>query len=227
MPGRVPPVHAFLIGGGRDDAAVLASHRPFVAALDGGAAACVALDDPARWESALRASGATDVRMLTPPERPDITGCAGVYVAGGLTPDYQAWLANDTSWLPRDVVYAGFSAGAAIAGRRALVGGWRAVVDGVEVAVCDEDAGEDLDLIEVRDGLGVVDVLVDVHAAQWGTLGRLSHAVLAEGVEGWAIDEGTAVEFRDGSVAAVHGVGAAARVVPAGDGTVTVRFTTR
>jgi cyanophycinase len=226
MPGRVAPVHAFLIGGGRDDAAVLASHRPFVAALAGGAVACLAQDDPDRWESALRAAGASDVRMLAPPDRPDVSGCAGVYVAGGLTPDYQAWLAGDPSWLPRDAVYAGFSAGAAIAGRRALVGGWRAVVDGVEVAVCDEDAGEDLDLLEVRDGLGVVDALVDVHAAQWGTLGRLCHAVRAEGVEGWAIDEGTAVEFRDGAVVAVRGVAAAAHVVPAGDGAVAVHFTT-
>jgi cyanophycinase len=227
MPGRVPRVHAFLIGGGRDDAAVLASHRPFVAAL--GAApsvACLALEDPDRWQGALRAAGADEVRVvLGPDERPDVSGCAGVFVAGGLTPAYQAWLAADPSWLPEGAVYAGFSAGAAIAGRRALVGGWRAVVDGAEVAVVDEDAGEYLDPVTVRDGLGVVDALIDVHAAQWGTLGRLCHAVAAEGVAGFAIDEGTCAEFRDGQLAAVHGLGAVAHVTPAGD-SVTVRFLT-
>jgi cyanophycinase len=70
--------------------------------------------------------------------------------------------------------------------------------------------------------------LVDVHAAQWGTLGRLGHAVLAEGdsAEGWAIDEGTALECREGRPVAVHGIGAAARVrsVDGAAGEVAVRF---
>ena len=221
-------MHAFLIGGGRDEAAVLAAHRPFVDALAGsGLVVCLVLDegdetDPSRWEANLRAAGAADVRVVVvspsrPPAAGDLDGAAGVYVAGGLSPGYQEVLAPDPSWLPRDAVYAGFSAGAAVAGRRALVGGWRAVVGGTEVAVVDDGAGEDLDLVEVRDGLGVVDVLADVHAAQWGTLGRLCHAVLAEGIEGWAIDEGTALECRDGRPVAVHGVGAAARVVSGSD----------
>jgi cyanophycinase len=226
-------MHAFLIGGGRDEAAVLAAHRPFVAALpDGGTVACLVLHegdetDPARWEGNLRAAGASEVQVAvvsasSPP--PSLTGVAGVYVAGGLTPGYQEVLAADPSWLPEDAVYAGFSAGAAIASRRALVGGWRAVVGGAEVAVVDDGAGEDLDVITVRDGLGVVDVLVDVHAAQWGTLARLCHAVLGEGIEGWAIDEGTALECVDGRAVAVHGVGAAARVVPGSGGAVSVSF---
>jgi cyanophycinase len=226
-------MHAFLIGGGRDEAAVLAAHRPFVAALDGPVVG-FALDegdetDTARWEGNLRAAGATDARVVVvspsrPPVAGDLEGAAGVYVGGGLSPGYQEVLTADLGWLRPDLVYAGFSAGAAVAGRRALVGGWRAVVGGVEVAVCDEDAGEDLELVEVRDGLGVVDVLADVHAAQWGTLGRLCHAVLAEGAEGWAIDEGTVLECRDGLPVAVHGVGAAARAVPSADGSVSVSF---
>jgi cyanophycinase len=224
----MPHAHAFLIGGGRDEAAVLAAHRPFAAALAGrGPVACVVLDereetDAARWEGNLRAAGAADVRVLVvSPGRPlaaaDLDGAAGVYVAGGLTPGYQAVLAAGAP-LPAALPYAGFSAGAAVAGERALVGGWRARVGDAEVAVCDDGAGEDLELIEVRDGLGVVPFLTDVHAAQWGTLGRLAHAVRAERREGWAIDEGTAVEARDGRPVAVHGVGAAARVRPAGDG---------
>jgi cyanophycinase len=238
-------MHAFLIGGGRDEAAVLAAHRPFVAAVGdaaagdtavGGTAAvtCLVLDegdetDTSRWEGSLRAAGASDVRVVVvspsrPPVAADLDGSGGVYVAGGLTPGYQEVLAADTRWLRDDLVYAGFSAGAAIAPRRALVGGWRAVIGGIEVAVCDDGAGEDLDPITVRDGLGVVDALVDVHAAQWGTLGRLCHAVLAEGRPGWAIDEGTALECRDGAAVAVHGVGAVALVVPGASGSVEVSF---
>jgi cyanophycinase len=226
---------AFLIGGGREEDAVLAAHRPFVSALrDSGPVACLVLDegpdtDPARWEGNLRGAGAPDVRVVVvsgdrPATADDVAGCSGVYVAGGLTPGYQEVLAGDLGWLPRDVPYAGFSAGAAIAGRRAVVGGWRAVVGGVEVAVVDDGAGEDLDPVTVRDGLGVVDVLIDVHAAQWGTLGRLCHAVLAEGAEGWAVDEGTALECVDGDPVAVHGAGAAAQVLPGDDGGVAVRF---
>jgi cyanophycinase len=231
---RVHEAPVFLIGGGRDEAAVLAAHRPFAAALTGGGpVACVVLDegdetDAARWEGNLRAAGAQDVRMLVvSPSRPltssDLEGIAGVYVAGGLTPGYQEVLTAGAP-LPSGVPYAGFSAGAAVAGERALVGGWRARIGDAEVAVVDDGAGEDLELIEVRDGLGLVGVLADVHAAQWGTLGRLVHAVRAEGREGWAIDEGTAVELRGGEPVAVHGVGAAARVRPAGSREVTVRF---
>jgi cyanophycinase len=223
----------FLIGGGREAPAVLAAHRPFTAALRAGApVACVVLDegdetDPARWEGNLRDAGADDVRMLiVSAERPlapeDLDGVGGVYVAGGLTPGYQEVLTAGAA-LPGDVPYAGFSAGAAVAGERALVGGWKARIGDAEVAVCDDGTGEDLDLVEVRDGLGLVPVLADVHAAQWGTLGRLAHAVLLEGREGWAIDEGTALVLRDGEPDAVHGVGAAARVRPR-DGEASVRF---
>jgi cyanophycinase len=109
----------------------------------------------------------------------------------------------------RHVPFAGFSAGAAIASRRALVGGWRARVGDRTVAVCDPDAGEDLEAVTVRDGLGLVPFTVDVHASQWGTLGRLLHAVSGPGdTTGVAIDEATAVEV-DGDRMTVHGHGAA------------------
>jgi cyanophycinase len=129
----------------------------------------------------------------------DLDGASGIYVAGGLTPGYQAALTADRAWLQAAAAlpYAGCSAGAAVAPRRALVGGWRARIGDAEVAVCDDGAGADLDLVEARDGLGVADldlveardglglglaeVMVDVHAAQWGTLARLAHAVLVEG----------------------------------------------
>jgi cyanophycinase len=209
-----PPV--FLIGGGREPEGVAVSHAPFVSACDGPVACFVLDDDDAdvgRWTSAL--AGA-DVRpVLVSADRPaapeDLAGMGGVYVAGGWTPGYQAALcAHDFATALRDaeLPYAGFSAGAAIAPGLALVGGWR--FEGV--AVCDEDAGEDLEELEVRPGLGLVPFAVDVHATQWGTLTRLAHAVAGGLVAGGvAVDEHTCVEVI-GDEVRVHGVGSAYRL---------------
>jgi cyanophycinase len=215
-------VRAFLIGGGRDEAAVRASHEPFVAATHerAGPIAVIVLDegtetDVERWTGALGAAGAGETRpVVVSPERPpragDVADASGVYVAGGPTPGYQEALvaAAGTGWLDGELPYAGFSAGAAVAAERAIVGGWRAEVRGRVVAVCDEGAGEDLDRVEVREGLGLVPVHVDVHAAQWGTLARLLHALGSDTAPaGAAIDEATALELDAGAVR-VHGVGA-------------------
>jgi cyanophycinase len=199
----------FLIGGGREDAQVRASHSPFVAACAGGPIVCYALEDRERWEGALRLAGATDVRcLLEPPTADDLAGAAGLFVGGGLTPGYQEAL--DGWRAPADLPYAGFSSGAAVAAARAIVGGWR--LGGRDV--CAEEAGEDLEELAVRDGLGLVDFAVDVHATQWGTLTRLVHAVGAGLVdEGWAIDEGT-VLVADGDAVRVEGLGSAYRVTP-------------
>ncbi len=227
----------FLIGGGRDPGGVIASHAPFVEA-SGAEIVAFVLDegeetDVERWTSGLRGAGAGAVRAVVvsparPPQAQDLEGAGGIYVAGGWTPGYQAVLAGSgTAWLAgalqRGTPYAGFSAGAAIAAGRALVGGWRASgPDGRPFAVCDEDAGEDLDLVDVRDGLGLVPFTVDVHAAQWGTLARLVNAVLQHGLgEGYAIDEATCLQWT-GDEARVHGAGAAHRVVNRGDGSVSV-----
>jgi cyanophycinase len=209
----MPPV--FLIGGGREDAQVRASHAPFVAACGGGPIVAYALEDPGRWEAALRLAGAGDVRcLLEPPTPDDLAGAAGVFVGGGLTPTYQEALAG---WRVPDLPYAGFSSGAAVAAARAIVGGWR--LNGRDV--CAEEAGEDLEELAVRDSLGLVDFAVDVHATQWGTLTRLVHAVGAGLLEdGWAIDEGTVLVVDGGSVR-VEGLGSAYRVA-ARDGEVAV-----
>ena len=198
----------FLIGGGRDDDQVRASHAPFVAACGGGPIVAFALDDPERWEAALRLAGAADVRcLLTPPVADDLAGAAGVFVAGGLTPAYQEALAGWT--LPDGLHYCGFSAGAAVAARRAIVGGWTHAGR----PVLDADFGEGLGEIEVRDGLGLVDFAVDVHAAQWGTLTRLIAAVDAGLVaEGVAIDEGTVLVCDGDRPPRVDGRGHAWRV---------------
>ena len=154
----------FLIGGGREEAQVRASHAPFVDACAGGPIVAFALEDRDRWEGALALAGARDVRcLLEPPSADDLDGAAGVFVGGGSTPGYQEALEG---WrAPADLPFAGFSAGAAVAAARAIVGGWR--LGGRDV--CAEEAGEDLDELAVRDGLGLVPFAVDVHATQWGT----------------------------------------------------------
>jgi hypothetical protein len=82
--------------------------------------------------------------------------------------------------------YLGFSAGSAIAAERAILGGWRIG----DVAVCPEDASEDLDEVTVEQGIGLLDVSIDVHAAQWGTVSRLIAAAEAGLIDsGLAIDE--------------------------------------
>ena len=152
--------------------------------------------------------------LLEPPCADALAGAAGVFVGGGATPGYQQALAG---WrAPADLPFAGFSAGAAVAAARAIVGGWR--LGGRDV--CAEEAGEELEELAVRDGLGLVPFAVDVHATQWGTLTRLVHAVGAGLVEeGWAIDEGTVLVVDDGSVR-VEGLGSAYRVAPRDGGVV-------
>jgi cyanophycinase len=206
----------FLIGGGRDS---VAAHQAFVRAA-GGPVVAFARDDG--WAETLSALAVPVTRVVVvSPDRPpvpdDLVGAAGVYVAGGLTPGYRDTLVDSgTGWLDAartaGLVYAGYSAGAAIAPARALVGGWRTRHRGRDVQVCHEDCAEDLDPVTVLPGLGLVPFLVDVHAAQWGTLQRLVYALHAAGAdEGWAVDEGTALEVCDG-VLTVHGTGAATHV---------------
>jgi cyanophycinase len=207
----------FLIGGGREPDHVRPTHRPFVAACGPGPVVVLAVDegdgiDEERWRSALTDAGAAEVEVVAlsaarPATAQDTAAAGGVYVAGGLTPLYAELLAG---WSPpAGVPYAGFSAGAALAARRAIVGGWRSAAGS---AVCPPDAGEDLDAVTVVDGLGLVPFAVDVHAAQWGTLGRLVHAVDAGLVEeGWALDEGALLV--DGEV---HGPGAGWHVASGG-----------
>lgn len=120
-------------------------------------------------------------------------------IGGGHTPSYLEAVVpvtNEIRLLVSDgLPYAGFSAGAMIAADRAIVGGWR--IGGV--AVAPEDTGEDLDEVTIVEGLGLVDLAIDVHAAQWGTLSRLIAATEAGLVDGGvAIDEFTALIVGDG-----------------------------
>jgi cyanophycinase len=206
---------------------VYASHAGFVRAAGGGPIVAIVLDegddtDPERWTGALRLAGAADARALVvsparPPRAVDLADAAGVFVAGGWTPGYQESLvAAGTDWLPRDRPYAGFSAGAAIAAAHAMVGGFRREDGGRPI--CAEEAGEDLEPLTVRPGLGLVPFAVDVHATQWGTFTRLVHAVDSGHVdEGWAIDEGTALVVDGAAAPRVEGLGSAYRVARDGE----------
>lgn len=210
-----------LIGGGREAEQVRRLLAPFTTAAAGGEVASVVVDDGEgvdlpRWRELL--ADAASVRdVVLSPGRPlqagDLDGVAGVFVAGGLTPLYAELVVPQRDLLAT-LPYAGFSAGAAIAAARAIVGGWR--LGGRPV--CSEDAGEDLDEVTVVPGLGRVPFAVDVHAAQWGTLPRAVAAVAAGLVpEARAVDEHTAVVVDDDAVE-VHGIGQALAVAPSGDG---------
>ncbi|GKV74558.1 hypothetical protein AB0N33_12870 [Pseudarthrobacter oxydans] len=129
------------------------------------------------------------------PANPSVfDGVDGLVVGGGLTPAYWEGLTASAATISRAVAgrvpYLGFSAGAMIAPRRALVGGYRS--RGIEV--CGEECSEGLAELEIRDGLGLAPFAVDVHAAQAGTLSRALGAVAAGLVErAVAVDENTAV----------------------------------
>lgn len=140
----------------------------------------------------------------------------GIFVCGGLTPAYYDVLCRDQSWLEylfeNKIPYCGFSAGAAIAGQAAIIGGWRRETNNRIVEIANENAGEDLDLLDVRSGLNLVPFAVEVHATQWGTLSRLIHAVDANlAGNGWAIDENTMLEIIEGE-SKIRGAGNAYRV---------------
>lgn len=159
--------------------------------------------DGAQWHDDYRQDlaklGAGEVRIVQlhagrTLEPTDLGGADGIFVGGGLTPGYHAAVmpAADTirGLVASGVPYAGFSAGAMIAGDVALLGGWR--IGGV--AVTQRASGEGLDEVTLDAGLGLVDLVVDVHVAQYGNLGRvvaIASSGLAERVVG--IDEDTSL----------------------------------
>jgi cyanophycinase len=93
----------------------------------------------------------------------------GVFVRGGATPYYQQALCADPAWTTYlanvNVPYGGTSAGAAVAARQAIVGGWQAQRGDVVRPMLFRGASEGLDLITVQHGLNLVPFAVDVHAS--------------------------------------------------------------
>lgn len=152
----------------------------------------------------------------------------GVFVGGGCTPLYQTLLCANTSWVDylreKHIPYAGFSAGAAIAARQAIVGGWQIHREQRAIGILDADFGESLTTLEVRAGLGLVPFAVDVHASQWGTLTRLMQVVEMELTEdGWTVDENTLLSFEDGRIE-IRGLGYAYHVHRQAADTLTVKL---
>ena len=155
-----------------------------------------------------------------------------VLVGGGLTPAYHSALCRDRGWLEelreQGLPYGGFSAGAAIAAERALLGGWKVVRAGVERAVAPARGGRGPGAPRrAGGGLGLVPFSVEVHASQWGTLTRLMQAVdLGLCPDGWAIDEDTLLQVQ-GSRIEIHGRGHAYRVCRSAGGRLEVESTMR
>ncbi|MDR5701828.1 Type 1 glutamine amidotransferase-like domain-containing protein [Agromyces aerolatus] len=166
-----------------------------------------------------------DVHPTTVAEHGEVPASAfgevdGIVIGGGRTPAYRELLEPHFGELRRQVAagvpYLGCSAGAAIAAERAIIGGWR--IGGV--AVAPELAAEGLDEVTVAPGIGLVDVAIDAHAAQWGTVSRLIAVVEAGLVEGGlAIDERTALVVGEGGLGVV-GDGSVWRVLPGESGVV-------
>ena len=203
-----------LVGGGHDEAFAECVYGGFVAEARAHAEArtatlpriaviAVVEDGPAgdeviaRFSRLLALCGPHEVVPYLLDEGETLAGGLGgpldaLLVAGGLTPAYAHALAPVAEQIRALVVagvpYLGFSAGAAIAARRAIVGGWRIG----KLPICSEDNAEDLDQLTVVDGLGLTEVSLDVHAAQWGNLARMIMAVRNQVVDlGVAIDEDT------------------------------------
>ncbi|QYF75271.1 Type 1 glutamine amidotransferase-like domain-containing protein [Cryobacterium sp. PAMC25264] len=125
----------------------------------------------------------------------------GIVIGGGLTPAYLSALTPIAGEIRRQVAagipYLGYSAGAMIAAERAVLGGWQ--IGGVPVSPL--DASEGLDEITIENGIGLLDVTVDVHAAQWGTLSRMVAATEAGLIRGGlAVDEGTVLIVGQGTL---------------------------
>jgi cyanophycinase len=138
----------------------------------------------------------------------DLEGAGGIAVAGGPTPRYHAGLhaVADTvrAAVRAGTPYAGFSAGAMIAGDTGLLGGH--LLGALEVV--HEDCSEGLAQICLEPGLGIVPFTCDVHAAQAGTLSR-AVAIVDNGLvpRSVAIDEDTVLVV-DGGLR-VRGTGSA------------------
>ncbi|TFD48956.1 peptidase S51 [Cryobacterium frigoriphilum] len=234
-----------LVGGGSDTEQYASVYGPFLGEAAARAAASgrdepriavITVGDGAgvtahgdELATALAAAGPVDV-LATALARGDLASLLavadvdGILVGGGVTPDYLTALLPIAGEIRRQVSagipYLGFSAGAMIAAERALVGGWQ--IGGVEVSPA--DGSEGLDEVTVLPGIGLLDVTVEVHAAQRGNLSRLIAATEAGLIEGGlAIDENSALVIGEGALAVV-GSGSVWRVSQAEGGVLVSTF---
>ncbi|MGW6971558.1 hypothetical protein [Streptomyces sp. NPDC054952] len=222
----------YLIGGGWPPDPLDHLYAMFAAEVSGRPGELVYLlqkgVNPKGWRRHFLSLGLAPARQVTvSPDtavRPeDIGTAAGMFVCGGDNPLYQAALAEHADGVRRhlaehDIPYAGFSAGAALAGADTVLGGAaRDRPDGSTVPVAPSERDEGLPLLTVGPGLGLVPFGVDVHATQWGTLTRLIHSV-AVGLleEGWGLDAHAGVRVTADGRTDVFGPGNVYRVVAFG-----------
>ncbi|MFB2581786.1 peptidase S51 [Herbiconiux sp. P15] len=203
----------------------VAAHAEAAGKLEGGRLAIVLVrdgDGPEKFAELLAAFellGRFDPVAVLALENAPIQPSAfaevdGIVVWGGLTPAYRTSLEPSFGELRRlvaaGVPYLGFSAGAAIVAEKAVVGGWK--IDTVEIGA--EEAAEDLEQLTVAPGIGLIDLAVDVHAAQWGSVTRLIAATEAGVVDGGvAIDEHTALVIGEGPLRVI-GRGSVWKITP-------------
>ena len=145
-----------------------------------------------------------DVDVLPVPLSPDrplaaLPDADGILVGGGWTPGYHAALLPVARTVRGRVVggtpYAGFSAGAMVAGDTALLGGY--LSGGREV--CEDGCSEGLGELTVRPGVGLVPFTCDVHVTAAGTLGRALELVAAGLVDtAVGLDEDTCLTVAPG-----------------------------
>ncbi|MEN0083882.1 MAG: Type 1 glutamine amidotransferase-like domain-containing protein [Leifsonia sp.] len=225
-----------LIGGGATTLADAALYAPFLeeAALRARPSrpriAVISLHPEAEEKAAaLRellvqaATGPIDVHLSTgrpgePIGADAIADVDGIAVGGGIVEEVRAGLEPLFGELRRlvaaGVPYLGVSAGAMIAAEGSLGGGSR--IGGVVVSP--EEPGEPGDELEVAAGIGLVDVAIEAHVAQRGTLSRLVAAVEAGLITGaLGIDERTALIVGEGRLR-VEGAGSVWRVLRADGG---------
>ncbi|MDQ0613587.1 cyanophycinase [Microbacterium sp. W4I4] len=174
----------------------------------------------------LAAAGDVEAHVTTSPggEKLPLTAIAGVdgiLVGGGIVEEVRSGLEPLFDELRHQVSggvpYLGVSAGAMVAAKVSLGGGSR--IDGV--IVCPEEPDDPGLELEVEAGIGLIDVSIDPHLAQRGTLSRIVAAVESGLIPGaLGIDERTVLIVGDGGFR-VEGSGNVWRVLP-GDGGVTV-----
>ena len=230
--GSVPEQYASVYGPFVAEAAARATasgrDEPRIAVITVGDGSGVTAH-AAELVAALAAAGLVEARSTTLARGELATLLAvaeadGIVIGGGVTPDYLNALLPIAGEVRRQVSagvpYLGFSAGAMIAAERALIGGWQ--IGGVEVSP--QDGSEGLDEVTVLPGIGLLDVTVEVHAAQRGNLSRLIAATEAGLIEGGlAIDENSALVVGEGALAVV-GSGSVWRVSQAEGGVLVSTF---
>lgn len=119
---------------------------------------------------------------------------AGLVVAAGWTPGYLEALMPHrrviASHVHRGYPYLGWSAGAMVVGRHAIVGGWRH--QGRRVAP--EIAGEGSVDLDIREGLGLIGPAIETHASEQFLVNRAMAALESGPMQTIAcIDEDTAL----------------------------------